>query len=606
LILAKDFCGIEIKKMNINQHVFHIPVMGLAYTVDTPVKVAHLGISSVISIVDDFLMEKMREFYSVKMNIPFNEISVKSEDFRAKRITEYLNLVDQIVSHKYEELIENFHQKESELQKYFDLLPDASSIRDKFNLMLQNKSLNDVKNWLRSNFRPGSIDVNIMTKLDKANYKGNEPLPVEYNDAHAALRGFANSTLSSSLVLSAGMNPRLYSYIENFEDFYPDQDGKLKKKIILKVSDYRSALIQGRMLAKKGIWISEYRVESGLNCGGHAFASQGNLLGPILHEFREKRQELVDAVIPIYKEALAAKGKNIPDAPEIKVTAQGGVGSNEEHDFLMNEYELDSIGWGTPFLLVPEVCNVDPESLELLKNAGEDDVYLSDASPLGVPFNNVRNSSQQKQIRKYVSEGKPGFPCAKRYLTFNTEYTERPICTASRQFLKLKIAEINASSMTDEEKKSEIDQRLQKECLCEGLTNPAYLANGIKPDFQPAGVSICPGPNIAYFKEVVSLKRMVNHIYGKENLLKGVKRPNLFIKELKMYTDYLENKLGQFDHDSDKKQVSYYHTFRENMQEGISYYKQLFTKYEGRLKEMKDDVFNQLENFSRKLESFRI
>jgi hypothetical protein len=593
--------------MNLNHHSFHIPVMGLAYTVDTPVKVAHLGISSVISIVDDFLMEKMREFYSRKLNLPFNEISVKAEDFRAKRITEYLNLVDKIVKQKYEELIENFHQKENELQRYFDLLPDAAGIREKCSQILQHKNLNDVKKWLRSNFQPGSIDVNIMTKLDKVNYKNNEPLPVEFNDAHAALRGFANSTLSSSLVLSAGMNPRLYSYIENFDDFYPDPNGNLKKKIILKVSDYRSALVQGRMLAKKGIWVSEYRVESGLNCGGHAFASQGNLLGPILHEFKEKRSELPETLFPVYQDALKGKNKYVPQiAPEMKVTAQGGVGTNEEHNFLLEEYQLGSIGWGTPFLLVPEVCNIDHESLELLKNADEDDVYLSEASPLGVPFNNVRNSSQQRQIRQQIKEGRPGFPCTKRYLTFNTEYAEHPICTASRQFLKQKIAEIKNSSITDEEKQYEIDLRLQKECLCEGLTNPAYLANNITPDFPRTGVSICPGPNIAYFMEIISLKRMVGHIYGRENLLKGIKRPNLFIKELKMYTDYLENKLSQFDHDTDKKQVSYYRTFRENMQEGITYYKQLFTRYEGKLKEMKDDVFNQLENFRRKLESFRI
>lgn len=591
--------------MNTN-HTFHIPVMGLAYTVDTPVKVAHLGISSVISIVDDFLMEKMREFYSRKLNLPFKEIPIKAEDSRAKRITEYLNLVDQLVSRKYEELIENFHQKGSELQRYFELLPDASSVREKFSQMLQTKSLNDVKKWLRSNFRPGNIDVNIMTKLDKVNYKDNEALPAEYNDAHAALRGFANSTLSSSLVLSAGMNPKLYTYIENFEDFYPDDKGYMKKKIILKVSDYRSALVQGRMMAKRGIWISEYRVESGLNCGGHAFASQGYLLGPILHEFSEKRTELLDTLTPVYQEALREKGKPVPAALEIKVTAQGGVGSNEEHKFLLKEYQLDSIGWGTPFLLVPEICNIDQESLELLKNAGEDDVYLSEASPLGVPFNNVRNTSRQKQIKQNIREGKPGFPCTKRYLTFNTDYTERPICTASKQFLKLKLEEIKASGLTEEERQRETELYLQKECLCEGLTNPAYLANDISPDFRHPGVSICPGPNIAYFKEVVSLKKMVAHIYGKENLLKGVKRPNLFIKELKMYTDYLENKLSHFNHETDKKQISYYRTFRENMQEGIAYYRDLFTRYESKLREMKEDVFNQLENYSRKLESFRI
>lgn len=34
-------------------HTFHIPVMGLAYTIDSPIRVAHYGISSVISIADD-------------------------------------------------------------------------------------------------------------------------------------------------------------------------------------------------------------------------------------------------------------------------------------------------------------------------------------------------------------------------------------------------------------------------------------------------------------------------------------------------------------------------------------------------------------------------
>ena len=62
-----------------------------------------------------------------------------------------------------------------------------------------------------------------MTKVDKDNYKKDEKLSIEYNDAHAALRGFANSDLESSLVLSAGMNPRLYSYIEQFDDFFPDE-----------------------------------------------------------------------------------------------------------------------------------------------------------------------------------------------------------------------------------------------------------------------------------------------------------------------------------------------------------------------------------------------
>lgn len=105
------------------------------------------------------------------------------------------------------------------------MLPDALQLKEEFNKLL-NQNIQKVQNWLDEHLNLGSIDVNIMTKLDKENYFNNEKLSSEYNDAHAALRGFANSNLESSLVLSAGLNPRLYSYLEKFEDFYPDENGK--------------------------------------------------------------------------------------------------------------------------------------------------------------------------------------------------------------------------------------------------------------------------------------------------------------------------------------------------------------------------------------------
>ena len=69
------------------------------------------------------------------------------------------------------------------------------------------------------------------------------------------------------------------------------------KKIILKVSDYRSAIIQGKFFAKKGLWVSEYRIESGLNCGGHAFPTQGYLMGPILEEFKKNIDSLFQKLL---------------------------------------------------------------------------------------------------------------------------------------------------------------------------------------------------------------------------------------------------------------------------------------------------------------------
>ena len=74
-------------------HSFHIPVMGIGFTIDTPLKVSHFGIDSVISLVDDILIEKMRKMYCHKFNLPYTEITETNEDFRAERITNYLNMI---------------------------------------------------------------------------------------------------------------------------------------------------------------------------------------------------------------------------------------------------------------------------------------------------------------------------------------------------------------------------------------------------------------------------------------------------------------------------------------------------------------------------------
>jgi len=137
-------------------------------------------------------------------------------------------------------------------------------------------------------------------------------------------------------------------------------------------------LIQGKFFAKKGLWVSEYRIESGLNCGGHAFATDGFLMGPILSDFKENREDLTTTVYDLLVDSLKRKGRSIPlEALPLKISAQGGVGTSEEHDFLMDHYGIDSVGWGSPFLLVPEATNVDEYTLNELAEATEDDLYLS-------------------------------------------------------------------------------------------------------------------------------------------------------------------------------------------------------------------------------------
>jgi hypothetical protein len=294
-------------------HTFHIPVMGTAFTADSPLKVAHYGINTVIALADDVLLERLRKYYSGLNNLFYEEIKNDTKDYRADRITAYLNMVKKIASEKFEEFTTTTQDKFLEVKKYFAMLPDTNEMKKEFNNLISNSfSFEDLSDWLKENLSMGSIDVNIMTKVDKTNYFKKEELPSEYNDAHAGLRGYANSDLASSVIFSAGMNPRLYGYIAQFDDFFPDKNGYIKKKIILKVSDFRSAIIQGKFLAKKGLWISEYRIESGLNCGGHAFATDGYLMGPILAEFRDKRQELIDDTYAVCKSALESVERAIP------------------------------------------------------------------------------------------------------------------------------------------------------------------------------------------------------------------------------------------------------------------------------------------------------
>ncbi len=560
----------------IKSHSFHIPVMGTGFTIDSPIKVAQFGISSVISLVDDILIEKMREFYATKINEPFHEISNKIEDCRAKRITAYLNLVDKIVEKKFEEVKHSIKDSGVAFEKYIQMLPNMSEIKKKFQeFSSQSYSKQDLLDWANKHLSTGSIDVNIMTKLDKVNYWDNEELPSEYNDAHAALRGYANSDLESSIIFSAGMNPRLYSYIAEFADFYPDKNGHIKKKIVIKVSDYRSAMIQGKFLAKKGLWVSEYRIESGLNCGGHAFATEGLLMGPILKEFKDNKQELINSTFEVLQNALKAKEMTCPANPiELLVTTQGGVGTAEEHNFLIDEYGVDSVGWGTPFLLVPEASTVDDHTLQQLAKAKEEDLYLSGISPLGVPFNTLRGNTQDDIKHAKIDSGRPGSSCPKQFLVSNKEYTDRSICTASRQYQRIKIKELDANEdLSNADRKTTLHKILDKSCICVGLgTSAMRVANF---DVKGEGVSICPGPNLAYFSTIVSLQQMVGHVYGNAKVALSAHRPNMFMKELKMYIKHLREKLDEITEATTTRQLKGLAEFQSNLMDGVHYYQEL-------------------------------
>jgi len=596
--------------MKVFGHTFHIPVLGVGYSADAPAKVAKYGISSVISIVDDIILEQLRKHYHQKMDKPFKPIAAKEEDSRARRITAYLNMINEIVKEQFEKVRHSAFERESDITKYFDMLPDVSHLKQKYQEMLAEKEeaiKTKLQNYLRENIYHGSIDVNIMTKLDKANYaEDGTQLSGEFNDAHAALRGFAMSDLESSIVFSAGMNPKLYSYMETLKDFFPKLDGSFKKKIIVKVSDFRSALIQGKFLAKKGLWVSEYRIESGLNCGGHAFATDGLLLGPILEEFKKRKQELVDSVKELLMPALHKKEILLDESKlNVDVTVQGGVGVSTEHEFLLRNYGVKSVGWGSPFLLVPEVMNVDEKTLNQLSQAKEDDFYLSNASPLGVPFNSLRNSGKDIEREERMEKGKPGSPCPKKFLEFNKDFTEKPICTASIAYFK-KLDTIKDNPELNDKYTADFKNASDKNCLCEGLSASTLIVNGITDAKQSLAVAICPGPNLAYFSKVASLKEMVDHIYGRINLITHPNRPNMFVKELSLYIDYLQKKIDERVDFVTTQKEEFFNTFRANLIDGINYYKSLIPDIAEETEKIREKIRRDLEELENKLMNYAL
>ncbi|OGT06137.1 MAG: hypothetical protein A2103_03975 [Gammaproteobacteria bacterium GWF2_41_13] len=583
-------------------HRFYIPIMGTGFTIDTALAVAKYGISSVLSLVDDVLIEQMRKCWCERTCEPYQAISATEHDSRAKRITAYLNLLNKLVQKQIAKLKSSLFESDSEITRYFELLPDDGNEKQAYQAMLSESNeqkKHHLQQSLRQQIIPGSIDVNIMTKIDRPAFREGKMLPYEYSDAAAALRGYAQSDLDSSVVFSAGFNPHLYGYLTQFEDFFPDQNNALKKRICLKVSDYRSATIQGKYLAKHGLWVSEYRIESPLNCGGHAFINDGQLFGPILEEFKQRKDEFVESLHALYKNALKNLKKICSDNPHpVKITAQGGVGTHEEHEFLMNHYKLDAVGWGSPFLLVPEVTNVDAEQLNQLLTAQP---YLSNSSPLGIPFWNITMSASENARRQHIEQGTPGSLCRKGFAKLNTEFGEPPICMASREYQQMKLEALeNDTSLSDQQLNALKEITLNKSCICHDLAAGATIKNNI--DLKVTG-AICPGPNLVSFNKIVSLKDMVAHIYGRLSLLTNPDRPHLFISELRLQINYLLGEIKNISLGLPARSQQKLCEVKDNLSKGVTYYQNLAKE---KFTEHQEKFLSALQELQKELEAILI
>jgi hypothetical protein len=114
----------------------------------------------------------------------------------------------------------------------------------------------------------------------------------------------------------------------------------------------------------------------------------------------------------------------------------------------------------------------------------------------------------------------------------------------------------------------------------------------VKPDFK---VTVCPGPNLAWFSKISTLKEMVDHIYGRLNLLDNRPRPNMFLKELNMYLDIFKERVEELQKvDDNQKEKKLLIAFRTNLFDGINYYKSLFAE---KKKEVVEELERMLNNY---------
>jgi hypothetical protein len=84
-------------------------------------------------------------------------------------------------------------------------------------------------------------------------------------------------------------------------------------------------------------------------------------------------------------------------------------------------------------------------------------------------------------------------------------------------------------------------------------------------------------------------------------------RPNLFVKELGMYIEYLGGKIEETIKPITDKQKKRFEMFQENLFKGIEYYKELFLKYKAQVEDStsKNNLMADLEKKKNELLSLK-
>ena len=215
---------------------------------------------------------------------------------------------------------------------------------------------------------------------------------------------------------------------------------------------------------------------------------------------------------------------------------------------------------------------IDDEHLEKVRVAGKKEIKLSRSSPLGIPFWCLQTSESENYRHERIDEGHAGSTCPHKYLKFNTEFTKKPICRSSKAYQTLKVKEIKGrDDLNEEQKTAHITETTDRACICFDLSAMALKVMNLATSSK---VAVCAGPNARFFDKVSSLREMVDHIYGRFDLLKDKNRPNMFVNELKLYVEYMNEEVERVRLKLSNQSREYFEEYKVNLMKGIEYYKE--------------------------------
>ena len=195
-------------------------------------------------------------------------------------------------------------------------------------------------------------------------------------------------------------------------------------------------------------------------------------------------------------------------------------------------------------------------------------MYLSEGSPLSIPFWNLRDSASERARRERLASGRPGSACPNGYAITTTEFREVPECLAARAYQRQKLValeDVPDAALRERMRES----LLAKSCICHDLAGGVTKKLSIDPGATPA---ICPGPGIRDFSQTASLDEMIGHIYGRASLPLAAGRAHVFVTEFSLYVDYLREENERVKAGFSPQKPKYLHEFRTNLLAAVEYY----------------------------------